>query len=141
MTTTIDNRQLGTVERWTLALAGVAIALAWALASRRFSLGVTVGAVIMILNAVALRRIGARVLATAANKPGIAILWFNVKMILLIGVVYVCVRYLPIDPIGFLVGISVFPVGVVVAALQMQRDDSQQSDTDGTSPPAPNGEH
>ena len=112
----LDGKQLGLVERWTLVLAAIVIAAATITMSRRVALGVSVGAAIMCLNAYAMRRLGQRVLKTI-SRPGFAILLFNAKMGLLIAVVYLALRFLPVDAIGFLVGVSVFPVAIVAAAI------------------------
>ena len=128
-----DGKQLATVERWTMILALVAIAASAFTMSRPMALGVSLGAALMVLNTWALRRIGQRVLRTFA-RPGLAILLFNLKMGLLLGLVYVVVRYLPIDAIGFLVGVSVFPVAVVIAALLHAVQAPAQGEGDATPP-------
>src|SRR4051794_22263891 len=115
-----EPRHFQIVERWTLILSALVIAPAYVAAPRSTAFAVTVGAALMNLNAFALRRIASRVVARAGEiKPGAAILLFNLKMVLLIGAVYVCVKVLGLDAIGFIVGVSVFPVAVVVAALRM----------------------
>jgi hypothetical protein len=114
----LDARHLNAVERWTMILAALAIVAAAVAASRRVAFGVTLGAALMVGNAYAMRRIGQRVLRSFA-RPGIAILLLNLKMLVLIALVLVVVRYLPVDAIGFLIGISVFPVAVVIAAVRV----------------------
>jgi hypothetical protein len=52
------------------------------------------------------------------KKPGAAILLFNLKMGVLLALVWAAVRYLHVDPIAFIVGISVFPVAIVVVAIR-----------------------
>jgi hypothetical protein len=112
----MNIRHLITVEKWTCALAAAVILVAILALGRRAAFGVTLGAGLMVLNAYALRRIGQRVIRTF-KRPGRALLLLNVKMAVLLAVVYLVVRYLPVDPIAFLVGISIFPVAIVIAAL------------------------
>ncbi len=52
------------------------------------------------------------------KKPGAAVLLFNVKMAILIGIVYVAFRYLHVDPIAFVIGISIFPLAIVIVAVR-----------------------
>ena len=113
----LDGKQLGLVERWTLILAAILIAASVVAMPRRMALGVSLGAALMCVNAWALRRIGQRVFKTFA-KPGFAILLFNLKMGVVLALVYLVLHYLPVDGIGFLVGVSVFPLAVVIAAVQ-----------------------
>lgn len=115
----MDEKHLASVEKWTLTFAALAVALSAILFTRRFTFGVTVGAALMSLNAVALRRIGERAFRTF-KKPGAAVLLFNLKMFALIALVFVILRYLPVDPIGFVVGISIFPVAIVATAIRHQ---------------------
>jgi uncharacterized membrane protein YczE len=126
----METKHLVSVERWTLILAATAIAVSVLLLGRQMAFGISVGAALMALNAYALRRIGMRAFKTF-KKPGLAVLLFNLKMGVLIALVWAVIRYLHVDPIAFLVGISVFPLAVVVVAIRH----AFASDAD-----APNGE-
>jgi hypothetical protein len=113
----MDTKHLISVERWTLGLAAAAVGIGLFLGGR-MALGVTLGAALMCLNAYALRRLGQR--ARSFAKPGAAVLLFNVKMAVLIGLIFLVVRFLPIDPVGFIFGISIFPVAIVATAIGHQ---------------------
>jgi hypothetical protein len=116
----IEPRHLRSVERWTLALAALVIAAATVATSRSTAFAVAVGAGLMSLNAWAIRRIAERVFRDGQRiRAGAAVLLFNLKMLLLIALVLVAISVLHLDGIGFLVGVSVFPVAIVVAALRM----------------------
>ena len=115
--TILGPHHLSSVERWTMILAALVILAAIVATPRGTAFGATLGAGLMVVNAYALRRIGHRVFRTLA-RPGIAVLLLNVKMAVLFGLVFVCVRYLNADAVGFLIGISVFPVAVVIAAVR-----------------------
>jgi hypothetical protein len=113
----METKHLVSVEKWTLILAAAAIGVAVLLLGRRAAFGVSVGAALMALNAYTLRRIGQRAFKTF-KKPGSAILLFNLKMGVLIALVWAILHYLHVDPIAFLVGISVFPLAIVVVAIR-----------------------
>lgn len=110
-------KHLVAVEKWTLGLAALASVVSLLFLPRRFGFGVTVGAGLMVLNAWVLRRLGARILG-GFKRPGLAILLFNVKMAVLMLLVALSLRYLPLHPAGFLVGISIFPVAIVAVAVR-----------------------
>ncbi len=113
----METKHLIAIERWTLILAAVVVAAGLLVLGRHAAFGVTMGAGLMALNAVVLRRIGARAFRTF-KRPGAAILLFNLKMAALLALVYVILRYLHVDPIAFIVGISVFPVAIVIVAIR-----------------------
>ncbi len=114
---TMSFKHLVAVEKWTLGLAALATAVSLFLLPRRFGFGVTVGAGLMALNAWVLRRLGARILG-GFKRPGLAILLFNVKMAVLMLLVALILRYLPLHPVGFLLGISIFPLAIVAVAVR-----------------------
>jgi hypothetical protein len=122
----MDTRHLVSVEKWTLGLAAAAVAFALLAIGGRMALGVTLGAALMCLNAYALRLLGQR--AKGFAKPGAAVLLFNVKMAALIGLCFLVVHYLPVDVIGFLFGLSVFPLAIVATAIRHQLAASPQKD-------------
>jgi hypothetical protein len=108
--------QLASIEKTTFALAAVVMGFAWLALSHRTAVSASIGAGIMALNAYSLRKIGHRV--NPSDRPRAGLLLFNVKMAVLLGLVFLCVRYLPIDPIAFLVGVSVFPMAIVIVAVR-----------------------
>src|SRR5947199_8227046 len=113
----MELKHIIAVEKTTLLLAAVAIAISLVLLGRHTAFGVSMGAGLMALNAYALRRIGQRAFKTF-KKPGLAVLLFNLKMGILLALIWAIIRYLHVDPIAFLVGISIFPVAIVVVALR-----------------------
>ena len=119
----IDGR-LPAVERWTLGLGAVASLTSLLFASRELGLAVSIGAGLMILNAIALRRVGEKIwsavhvdTAGGKSRPGRAIILFNLKMAGLIAAVYLVVTQLHVNPIGLLIGLSVYPLAAVAVAL------------------------
>ncbi len=126
----METKHLIAVEKWTLALSAVAIAVAVLALGRHAAFGVTMGALLMALNAWALRRIGARAFRTF-KKPGAAILLFNLKMGVLLALVWLIIRYLHVDPIAFVIGISVFPVAIVIVAIRHALRTNDEEPTNG----------
>jgi hypothetical protein len=113
----MDTKHLIAVERVTLILAAIAIAAGMLFLGPHRGIGVSLGAVLMVLNAWVLRRIGVRAFKTW-KRPGTAILLFNLKMGILLALVWAIIRYFHVDPIAFVIGISVFPVAIVVVAVK-----------------------
>src|SRR5690242_17691227 len=137
------GKQLLQIERITLVLAAALIAAAFLALPRHLALSASVGAGLMCVNAWSLRRIGERTLQNEARlrRPGAVLLLFNLKMFALIGLIIVAVRVLHLDAIGFLLGVSVFPVAVLVAGIRAALADPDSTDPDSTDndpvPPAP----
>ena len=118
----LEPRHLHVVERWTLILAAIVIGATFFLAARPVALAAAIGAGLMALNAWAIRKLAERLFARAAGegaRPVVAVVLFNVKMLALIALCYVGLKVFGLDPIGFLLGVSVFPVAVVAAALRL----------------------
>lgn len=135
----MSNRFLKSVEQTTLLLAAVAIGIALLALDRRTGFGVTVGAVLMTLNASALRRIAERV---KTFKPGATILLFNVKMVLLVTVIFALIHFLHIDGVGLVIGLSILPLAIVIAAVRNALATEAPPTTDGpTGPNEDNATH
>lgn len=132
------DQRLSSLERWTLGLAAAVISVSLFALPQRITLGVSIGAGLMCLNAWALRRIGLRAVRTA-DRPGPSLLLFIVKMTLLLGVLYLILRYLPVDAIGFIIGVSVFPAAALISALRSGLDAAGEVNAD-SAPSAPSGE-
>lgn len=123
----MELKHLIAVEKMTLALAAIAIAAAIIVLGRQTAFGVTIGAGLMSLNAYVLRKIGQRAFRTF-KRPGAAILLFNLKMGILIALVWAIIHYLHVDPIAFVIGISVFPLAIVIVAVRHTLSGARISD-------------
>jgi hypothetical protein len=113
----MDIKHLIALEKWTLILAAGVVLVGMLLLGRAAAFGVALGAGLMAANAYALRRIGERAFATF-KRPRAVLLLFNVKMAVLIAAIYLVVRYLHVDPLAFVIGISVLPVAIVLVAVE-----------------------
>ena len=120
----MELKHLTAVERWTGILAVAVVLGAVLLVGRKEAFGASVGAGLMALNAYLLRRVAARVERTA-GRPGAVLLLFNLKLAFVIGLVYLLVRTLHVDPLSFVIGISVLPVAIVIVAVRHQLRDAQ----------------
>ena len=112
----MDTKHLHAVEKTTLLLAAVVTAVAILALDRRMAFGVIVGAGLMALNASALRRIADRM--KIVRRPGATILLFNLKMALLIALVFAVIHFLHVDAVALVIGISILPVAIVIVAIR-----------------------
>lgn len=95
-----------------VALVVLAVAGSWWLASADLALGVAAGGLLGTANVAALGWIGGRLVAPDGVKWPWALALAG-KFALLIGVVAVAVLYVPMDVIGFVVGLSASGVALV----------------------------
>ena len=115
----MNLKRLIDVERTTLALSALLIAVALVFLSRKLAFGVTIGAGLVSLNTLSLRRIAQRAARLEPGKrAGAALLMFNLKMGVLIAAIWVILRVLHVEPIAFIIGLSSFPVAIVVVAIR-----------------------
>jgi hypothetical protein len=103
------------IERITFALAGVGVIAAALTQTRPVALGFAVGAALTALNMFVLRKLVTKWTSDAAQgKSGNAPLLMLPKMVGLMGAVAVAILFLPIDPIAFTIGYSLFIVSIVI---------------------------
>ena len=74
----------------------------------------------MTLNAIAIRRVAQKLGAVLQQKPSVTVMLFNFKLVILIGLVFCALRYLHVEPIPFIVGISVLPFAIMIVAVQVE---------------------
>lgn len=103
------------IERLNYALGGVLVLAAAFTQPRPIALGVTVGVALTCANFFVLRRLVSKWTSDAAKGVGgNAPLLMLPKMIILMGAVAVAILLLPIDPIAFTIGYSLFIVSIVI---------------------------
>jgi hypothetical protein len=112
------------VERWTLGLGAIFSLVAFLCFGLHIGLSVSLGAGIMILNSFAMRRVGEKIFAAfraeSGARPLRAVVLFNLKMGALLFAVYCAVKFLHVEPIALLVGLSIFPLAAVAVALTVE---------------------
>jgi hypothetical protein len=103
------------IERLNYVLGGILVLGAALTQTRPIALGIAVGVALTCLNFFALRRLVVKWTAdAAAGKSGAAPILMLPKMALLMGAVAVAILVLPIDPIAFTIGYSLFIVSIVI---------------------------
>ena len=115
-------KHLIAIEKWTCLLALVALGGGMLLLGRHAAFSIAVGAAMMTLNAVVIRRLAQKLGVVLQKKPSLTVLLFNFKLVILIALVFVALRYLGVDPIPFIVGISVLPFAIMIVAVQSNLD-------------------
>ena len=111
-------KHLIAVEKWTCVLAAVALAGGMLLLGRHGAFSLAVGAALTTLNAMSMRRIAQKLGPVLQSKPGLTVLLFNLKMGLLIALIYAAIRWLHVDAVPFIIGISILPAAIFVVFMQ-----------------------
>jgi disulfide bond formation protein DsbB len=127
------------MERINYMLGGVLIVLAALTQSRPVALGVAVGVVLTCLNFTVLRRLVTKWTSDAQKgQVSAAPMLMMPKMIGLMVAVALAIFFLPIDPIAFTVGYSIFIISIVIdttySAMRPDPEDgapTTESDTHG----------
>ena len=103
------------IERINYALGGVLFILAALTQSRDIALGVAVGVALTCLNFYVLRRLVTKWTSDAqVGRVGAAHMLMMPKMVGLMVAVALAILFLPIDPIAFTVGYSIFIISIVI---------------------------
>lgn len=103
------------IERLNYALGGVLVIAAALTQNQPVALGIAVGVALTCLNFFVLRKLVTKWTADAAQgKTGAAPLLMLPKMVGLMGAVALAILFLPIDPIAFTIGYSLFIVSIIV---------------------------
>ena len=103
------------IERLNYVIVGLATIVCALTQSQRFALGFAVGGGLTCLNFFVLRKlIGKWIADAAAGRGSNASYLMLPKMAGLMGAVAVAILVLPLDPIGFVIGYSIFLVSIAV---------------------------
>jgi hypothetical protein len=103
------------IERINYAIGGALIVAAAVTQPRDVSLGVAIGVALTCLNFHILRRLITKWTAAAAKgEPSNAPMLMLPKMVGLMGAVALAILFLPIQPVAFIVGYSIFMVSIVI---------------------------
>jgi len=103
------------IERINYALGGVLVILAALTQSREVALGIAVGVALTCLNFNVLRRLVHKWTSDAqAGRVGAAPMLMMPKMVGLMVAVALAIFFLPIDPIAFTIGYSIFIISIVI---------------------------
>lgn len=103
------------IERINYVLGAVLVAAAALTQSQPIALGIAVGVALTCLNFYVLRRLVSKWTSDAAKgKTGNAPLLMLPKMVGLMGAVAVAILLLPLEPIAFTIGYSIFIISIVI---------------------------
>jgi hypothetical protein len=124
------------IERINYALGGVLVIAAALTQTKQIALGVAVGVALTCLNFNVLRRLVTKwTKDAAAGKSSTAQLLMVPKMTGLMLAVAACILFLPINPIAFTVGYSIFIISIVIdtsySALKSEPEPTESDKTHG----------
>ena len=103
------------IERLNYAIAGVAVLVGLVTQSREIALGLAVGAGLTCANFFVLRKLVVKwTRETASGKGGYSQMLAAPKMLVLMLAVVGALLFLPIDPIAFTIGYSIFILSIVI---------------------------
>jgi hypothetical protein len=111
-------KKLKAMERWNLVIGALFTLIATVAFSTPMALGVAIGAIVCCANFWSIRKIWESLLSAKTERQKAMQVLFLLKTMALIAVVFVAVRFLPIDPIGFALGISVFLISIAIESLR-----------------------
>jgi len=115
----VNAGNLRRIERLNYLLGGVLVIAAAVTQPQRVALGIAVGVALTCANFFVLRRLILRWTTEAAEgrSSSASSLLVLPKMIGLMVAVVLCLAFLPINPVGFAIGYSVFVVSIFVEIL------------------------
>ncbi len=114
------SQHLVSIEKWTSGLSALLLAVALVLLSRQAMFALAVGCGLMVLNAWIMRRAVQAVGPVLQTKPGLVMVLFNFKLLILGVLIFVALRYLHLQPLPFIVGISTLPLAILIVGLRHQ---------------------
>jgi hypothetical protein len=104
------------IERLNYLLGGILTIAAAITQPRDIALGVALGVGLTCLNFHVLRRLITKwTVAAAKGEPSNAPMLMLPKMVILMGAVALVILFLPVEPIAFIAGYSIFIVSIVIA--------------------------
>jgi hypothetical protein len=116
----VNVKHLMAVERMTCLLAAALLLGAILFLPRHYSFSLAVGAGLMVLNAWVMRRVAQKAGPVLAQKPGLTLVLFNFKLLILAVLIFIAVGYLHVAPVPFVIGITILPVAILIVALRHQ---------------------
>jgi hypothetical protein len=114
----VGVKHLIAIEKWTCLLAAIALGLGMLLLDRHAAFSIAIGAGLMSANAAIIRRVAQKLGGLLQKKPAATVLLFNLKLGVIMLLVFAAFRWLHVDPVPFIVGISVMPLAIIIVAVQ-----------------------
>jgi hypothetical protein len=114
----MNLKHLIAVERTTSLLAATLLLAGLVFLPRHSSFSLAIGSGLMVLNAWVMRRVAQKAGPVLAQKPGLTLVLFNFKLLILAALIFIAVGYLHVAPVPFVIGISVLPVAIFIVAVR-----------------------
>lgn len=114
----MDHRQLDNIERWNLVFAALLILVGALFFETPVALGLTVGALLSCANFYGVHKLIQRATLAAGGRKTALYGLFMAKLVGLMIAVALCILYLPMSPLAFVIGISVFLVSIAVESVR-----------------------
>jgi hypothetical protein len=124
----LAEEHLSAVERWVLIFGAALLLGSVLLAGPRAQVGALAGAGMSLINARVVGSLGrwaSRGTADEARtRMGILLGLFQLKLLILAGLIYLTVRYLPVAPMWLLFGLTILPLGIFARAIEFRPRDT-----------------
>jgi len=122
----LELKHLRAIERFNLLVAVVICLGSLLFWQRGIALGAFLGAGLAVVNFWAIRRVSEAGLKTKSERKRLVLISFLLaKMGALIALVYLAIRYLPINVLAFIVGLSTFLVSIMIVSFRVNADTAE----------------
>ena len=119
----MESKNLRAVERYNLVIAAAICLGSLLFWQRSVALGAFLGAGLAVLNFWAIRRVSEAGLRTKSERKRLVLISFLiVKMAAMMGLVYVIIRWAPINILAFVVGLSTFFLSIMIVSFRGHPD-------------------
>ena len=118
------------VEKWTCLLSAVLLVGGMLLFGQKAAFSIAIGAGLMTLNAMLLRRVAQKLGTVLQQRPSLTVLLFNLKLGVLALLIFLAFRYLHVEPIAFMVGISVMPLSIMIVSVMQAMARPNEGETE-----------
>lgn len=103
------------IERLAALLVGLTTLLSLLFWDASITLGAAVGGAIAALNFYALRRLVQAITSSEnQSKQAVMVILLTMKLGALAGAIYLMINYLPVNPLAFMVGVSVIVLSIFI---------------------------
>ncbi len=114
----MDPKQLDAIERWNCLFAVIFVIGAFLVFDAPVVLGVAVGSLLACANFYGIHKLLERSIKSEGSARILIQLLLVAKMVLLMLLVFLVLKYLPLNPAGLAVGLSIFLLSIVAESLR-----------------------
>lgn len=119
----MDPKQLDAIERWNCLLAAILIVGASVLFDLRVALGVASGALLSCANFYGIHKLLERSMRAHGGRRLLLQSLLMGKMLVLMVLVFLALKYVPLSPVGLAVGLSVFLLSIAAETIRFALGD------------------